>query len=306
MNIKNLFLSFFIMICGVSAVAQTTGAEDSVESPNSIKSLLNGTTSPRHFDNHFTIAPPEGYVLIDEENSRTFLVDMCGNPEESVDGVLGCLIPNVNNIYEEPIPYFFVIGDDMCGYVQDTDASTINYDELLKEMQKESKAANDEYRKSHPEYPMVKLLGWAETPYYDKETHTLYWGKLLDFQENVNIINYDMRVLGKDGYVIIQAVGDEDCLKELKSVGQQMLGNVVFDSGYSYNDFDESKDHIAEWTIGGLIAGKVLTKVGFWALIAKGWKLILVAVVAIGAAIKKFFRKKSGEDDSDVMADEMT
>lgn len=277
-------LSFFIcLIMAMEINAQTT---ETSEFPNSTVNILGGTSSPRHYPNHFTVTPPEGYVLLNETETKTFLVDVCGNPESAADGALGCLVPNVNDVYKDDVPYFFVISDEMCGYVRDNDAADIAYSELLIEMQKDGKEANDEYRKTHPDYPVVRLVGWAEPPYYDKARHTLYWGKLLDFQQETKTINYDMRVLGKEGFVIVQAVGDENDLAELKTTGQRMLGCIAFDKGYTYADFNESKDHVAEWTIGGLVAGKILTKVGFWAIIAKFWKIILLALIGGWAAFK--------------------
>lgn len=298
-SVRSILIFFTFFSC--LAVNAQTANDDSTEHPYSLRVMFNGSTSPRHFNNHYTVTPPEGFILLDAENSRKFLVDLCGNPASSADGVKGCIVPDVDDIYVDGIPYFFVIGEDMCGYVKDNDASTINYTDLLIEMQKDGKAENEEYRKTHPEYPIVTLVGWAEPPYYDKTTHTLYWGKMLDFQQETKTINYDMRVLGKDGFVLVQAVGDEYDLAELKNVGQQMLGNISFDSGYTYGDFDESRDHIAEWTIGGLVAGKILTKVGFWAVIAKFWKIILVALLGGFGAVKaffgKFFKRRNDDDD---------
>jgi uncharacterized membrane-anchored protein len=68
-----------------------------------------------------------------------------------------------------------------------------------------------------------------------------------------------------------------------------------------YSDFDSSSDRIAEYTIGGLIAGKVLAKVGFFALIAKFGKIIVVAVIAFIVGI---FRKITGKGKEDVNNDE--
>jgi uncharacterized membrane-anchored protein len=54
---------------------------------------------------------------------------------------------------------------------------------------------------------------------------------------------------------------------------------------------------VAAWTVGGLVAGKVLAKVGVFALIAKFGKVIFIAVAAGGAAIWKFIRGRRREDD---------
>ena len=76
-----------------------------------------------------------------------------------------------------------------------------------------------------------------------------------------------------------------------------ILASVDFNDGYRYRDFDPDVDQIAAYGIGGLIAGKVLAKAGLFAklgvLLAKGWKFILIALVAIGGGLKKFFGNSS-------------
>ena len=287
------------MLCVLTANAQSKETEEDYNSLLSVRTLFNGTTEPQHFDNHFTVTPPEGYLFVDAENSKKFLVDFLGNPNTSMNGVIGCIIPDVNDIYTDSIPHYFVLGDDMCGYINDDDASSLDYNELMLQMQEDTKTKNAEYRKSHPDFPVVTLVGWAEQPYYNNSTHTLHWCEVIEFGGE-RTINYDMRFLGKDGYVMLKAVGDVEDLDALKDAGREMLGNIIFDEGYAYADFDEGSDHIAEWTIGGLIAGKALAKAGFWALVVKSWKLILLAVVAgfgvIKAFFSKFFRRKKDNE----------
>ncbi len=53
---------------------------------------------------------------------------------------------------------------------------------------------------------------------------------------------------------------------------------------------------VFDWTIGGLVAGSILAKSGFFAklgvLLLKFWKIIAVGAVAIAAGIKKIFGSK--------------
>jgi hypothetical protein len=75
-----------------------------------------------------------------------------------------------------------------------------------------------------------------------------------------------------------------------------VLTMVAFTDGNKYTNFDSGIDKVAAWTIGGLVAGKILAKVGFFALAVKFWKLIGLGIVAAFTAIKKFFGgKKSAE-----------
>ena len=77
---------------------------------------------------------------------------------------------------------------------------------------------------------------------------------------------------------------------------------MEFNEGNTYADFDPDIDEIAAYGIGGLIAGKVLAKVGLLAGLlkfvkvigiglAKFWKPIAIGLVALAAGLKKFFFK---------------
>ena len=75
-----------------------------------------------------------------------------------------------------------------------------------------------------------------------------------------------------------------------------MLSIVQFNDGYKYEQFDSSVDKVAAYGIGGLIAGKVLAKVGIFAGLAKFSKLI---ILAIGGAIAGLWRLITGRKKKD-------
>ncbi len=146
----------------------------------------------------------------------------------------------------------------------------------------------------------MDLVGWAAKPYYDKERKVLHWAKEFAVEgTQEHTLNYDVRVLGRKGVLTLQAVSS---MKELDSVNNHIndvLAMVSFDEGHRYADFDSKTDDIAAWTVGGLVAGKVLAKVGFFAIILKYLKLIIIGLAAAGAAIWRFItgRKKKKEEE---------
>ena len=108
-----------------------------------------------------------------------------------------------------------------------------------------------------------------------------------------------MRILGKDGLVSINAViAPTDC-KEVVASESKIINSLKYDKGYAYTDFDESRDKVSEWTIGGLVAGTMLAKTGILAKIGifllKFWKIIAIAAAGGATAIMKFFKKKNKE-----------
>ncbi len=122
----------------------------------------------------------------------------------------------------------------------------------------------------------------------------MHWAKELKFgKDDVNTLNYDLRVLGRKGMYNISAVSNMGELSEVKASIPGILKSVEFNDGHKYLDFDADTDTVAAWTIGGLVAGKVLAKVGFFAILAKFGKVIVIGLIAAFAAVKKFlFGKK--------------
>ena len=59
------------------------------------------------------------------------------------------------------------------GYVKDDDAAKINYTDLLKQMQADTREGNKAREKQG--YPSVELVGWGTPPHYDAQTKKLYW-----------------------------------------------------------------------------------------------------------------------------------
>jgi len=78
-----------------------------------------------------------------------------------------------------------------------------------------------------------------------------------------------------------------------------ILGLVEFNEGHRYSDFDPGLDKVAAVGIGGLIAGKVAAKIGLLKgiglFLAKGWKVVVIAIAAVGALIAKLFGKSKAE-----------
>jgi uncharacterized membrane-anchored protein len=265
---------------------------DSVES--AMKYEKGAIKLPNGFAN---LNVPDGFKFLNAEQSNYVLTTVWGNPAQQ--GVLGMLFPKNGGPFRDS-SYAFVITFDDMGYVKDDDAEKINYDELLENMQKEE--AEENKARSAQGYVPIHMMGWATKPYYDKTNKVLHWAKNLKFgNEETNTLNYEVRILGRKGVLSMNAIATMDDLDLVKKDIDKVLKIPAFNDGFAYKDFDSNVDKVAAWTIGGLVAGKILLKVGFWAVLGKfflaAWKFILIALVAIGGGIKKFFGRKSGGDE---------
>ncbi|MEO6594247.1 MAG: DUF2167 domain-containing protein [Planctomycetota bacterium] len=149
------------------------------------------------------------------------------------------------------------------------------------------------------------MLGWAEPPHYDKAQHKLYWAERLQFESSGGeTLNYNVRVLGRRGHLVVNGVGDIDQLPLIAEHSKYLLQGTEFVEGQRYSDFNASTDKLATYGIGGLIAGGLAAKAGLFAklgLLLKAFiKPILVGIVAIGALLAKLFggRKKAHEAEA--------
>ena len=230
----------------------------------------------------------DNFKYLNAEDSRMVLEDLWGNPPD--EGVLGMIFPQDIYPLDENFTYAIEISFSEEGHVKDHDAEEINYDKLLETMQDEASMDNDSRRELG--YPAVELVGWASPPYYDEEAKKLHWAKELAFEgEEVNTLNYNIRVLGRKGYLnlnIIAGIGDLEAVKEDID---EILSSVHFEEGNRYSDFNPSLDKIAAYGIGGLIAGKVLAKAGILAkvgiFLAKFIKPIIIGIIALFAAFRR-------------------
>ena len=137
-------------------------------------------------------------------------------------------------------------------------------------------------------YPTIELVGWASTPFYDADAKKLHWAKELRFEGyDESTLNYNIRILGRNGYLNMNAIGDMEALPYVQKDIDRIIEAVEFSQGNTYADFDSSIDEVAAYGIGGLIAGKILAKAGFFAIILKFWKIIAVAAVAGFATLRK-------------------
>lgn len=246
-----------------------------------------------------TLTIPEGFKFLDGEQSRQVIVDVWGNPPDVAADVLGMILPSDAGVLDNT--FTFVVEYDPMGYVSDADAADIDYTEMMEGMKADD--AEDNRQRREAGYEGLELVGWAAPPYYDAERKVLHWAKELHADEaEENTLNYNVRVLGRQGVLIMNAVGSMNELPAVQAAIPNVLAMAAFNPGHTYAEFDSKVDDVAAWTVGGLVAGKVLAKTGFLALILKNIKLIVIALGAVGAGLWKFFGRKKDAPPSEPQA----
>lgn len=236
---------------------------------------------------------PEGMGYLDPDQAEVVLVELWGNPKRS--RTLGMLAPLDVNLQGDA-GWAVVIQYIDDGHVADDDAAEIDYEELLEEM-KESIAESNEERKKEG-YSTLTLVGWAEKPHYEAATKKLFWARELRFDDQPDAtLNYDVRVLGAEGILSLNAVAGMAQLAQVKQDMQRVLPAVEFLPGERYEDFDPSTGRLAAYGVGGLVAGKVAAKAGLFKVLLGGIlaakKFLIAGLVAVGALLTRLFRRKA-------------
>ncbi|MCP3164899.1 DUF2167 domain-containing protein [Myxococcus qinghaiensis] len=238
---------------------------------------------------------PESFGYLSPEDAEKVLVEVWGNPPGSK--TLGMLIPSDVSV-DSPESWGVVIQYDDDGHVEDEDAAGIDYADLLEEMQNNTREENAERVKAG--YEAVALVGWAATPRYDASTRKLYWARELGFGDSKeHTLNYSVRVLGKEGVLVLNAVSSMVAPPQVEKDMQQVLGFTHFQPGHRYEDFDPKTGRVAAYGVAGLVAGKVAAKAGLFkgllAVLVAGKKVVFAGLAFLVVALGKLF-KRGGND----------
>lgn len=239
-----------------------------------------------------TLRLTPAFRYLSAADAEKVLSELWGNPPGS--DALGMLVPTAVSLADDA-SWAVVITYSDDGHVSDEEASDVDYDEIMSEM-KEATSENNEAREKAG-YGRVDLVGWAQKPHYDSTAKKIYWAKHLKFNgADADTLNYDIRVLGREGYLSLNAVANMDALPQVEKDMQDVLAMTEFDAGRRYADFNESTDKLAGYGLAALVGGAVAAKAGLFAklgaLLIAGKKFIIFILAGIVALFRKMFGKK--------------
>jgi uncharacterized membrane-anchored protein len=236
----------------------------------------------------------EKYRYLDAGETNR-LIMAWGN--ESYPDSQGAIVPaSVDPMTAEGWAVILTYTDD--GHVDDSDASEIDYEELLEGMKQGTEEHNEARRAA--DIPAMHIVGWAEPPRYDAEAKKLYWAKELSLEGvEKHSLNYDVRVLGREGVLSMNAVAGMDQLSQIKADMRPLIDVAEFNPGYRYAEFNKDTDRMAEYGLGALIAGGVAAKLGLFAKIGAFFlmfkKFIIIGLLGLGGLVAKMLGRKKDE-----------
>jgi len=169
----------------------------------------------------------DGFRFLPKPDARKVLEQLWGNPPD--DHIIGLIVPTDPSLLSDKSWATLVTYVDD-GHVSDEDAAKTDYDKLLKDMKQATLDDNDERKKAG--YDAIDLVGWAAPPRYDPQGKKLYWARELAIASNSgHTLNYDIRVLGRTGYLSLNAIARMQDLPDVQGGMQRILPMVDFDAG---------------------------------------------------------------------------
>ena len=195
--------------------------------------------------------------------------------------------------------WFVVFEFSDVGYVKDDDKDKLDPEKLLGVIKRGTEEGNK--RRVKMGAAPMKIVGWEVPPKYNEATHNLEWA-IRGESDGHAIVNYNTRLLGREGVMEAALVIDPEKLQETLPTFQSLLTGYTYKTGHTYAEYRQG-DKLAKYGLAALVTGgaaAVAMKTGLLSSLIlffkKGAKLIIVAVVAVIAAIKRLVLGK-GRDE---------
>lgn len=213
---------------------------------------------------------PKGYLFTDKKGTQT-LLELTHNLPSGDE--VGALVPAT-----EAQDWFVIFEFDQIGLVKDEEKDKLNADGILDSIQRGTEEANSERKRRG--WSEFHVVGWERSPFYDDQTHNLTWAIRGRSDTGGPSVNHSVRLLGRRGIMRVDLVMKPEEYAASVSDFNRLLAGFTFQQGNRYADFVRG-DKVAEYGLTALIlggAGAAAVKTG---LLAKAWRLVLVAVLAL-------------------------
>ena len=238
---------------------------------------------------------PAGYTFIDGKSTRE-LMKALGEPSSGRE--LGLLSPTNRD-------WSVIFEFSNIGYVKDDEKDKLDPDKLLESIKRGTAEANKErVRAGHRP---LEVVGWEIPPKYDSVTHNLEWA-IRATSDDRPILNYNTRLLGRKGVMEVVLIVEPDKLPATLPVFRNLLTGYSFLTGQNYAEYRPG-DKVAKYGLAALVLGGTAVGAAKLGLLGpvllffkKAWKLVVIAIAAIAASLKKFFARLFGRRDESGMS----
>jgi uncharacterized membrane-anchored protein len=230
---------------------------------------------------------PAGYVFLNASDTRT-LQEAMGNVPDGTE--VGLVAPA-----SDDESWFVVFDYNDVGHVKDDEKDSIDANAILKGIKEGTEEANKV--RAQKGVSAIHVVGWQQAPKYDERTHNLTWAILGRDDQGGRVVNFNVRLLGREGFVSATLVDDAGKIGAARPHLDRILDAFSYKQGNRYAEFRPG-DKLAKYGLAALVAGgagAVAVKTGLLAglfkILAKGGKAIVLLVVGAVAAIGRFLRR---------------
>ena len=296
MMMKKTLGWFMLALMAPVCLAQETPAEEGDAAPaedlpfQGTGSQLNWITEGEgKLGSWATIRIPEGMGFLNGADTSQ-LMESFGNLPSHYEGSLSTEDLNWNVLFQ--------FADD--GYVKDDEKDDLNAEKLLKQLKEGEKEANEE--RTRRGLDTLVIEDWAVEPKYNEKTNNLEWAILLVSGDGSRNINYQTKLLGREGYMNVTLLCAPEDLDGLMSEYQALLASYAYVPGKTYGEYEKG-DKLASYGLTALIAGGTAygaVKTGLLGTILvffkKLWYVVVAAIAAVWKGIKRFFGRITGTE----------
>ena len=240
---------------------------------------------------------PEGCRFTDAKGAKRFM-ELTENPYNGNEvGALSCETAIPGNPADSEV-WFVIFEYEASGYVKDEEKSSLDAEKILATLREGQAAGNVERRRRG--WDELEIGGWMREPYYDEETNNLTWSVAVLASGDTSV-NHSVRLLGRGGVLKADLVSDPSGFALAMPTFTEVVDGTVFVPGQKYSEWRDG-DKVAAYGLTALVAGgagAAAVKLGLfgklWKLLAASAKLVVVALVAVGAWLRKLFSGRSEE-----------
>lgn len=216
-----------------------------------------------------TIDLPPGWRYLQQDEAR-FVVERVWRNQPN-PRTLGLVLPGPNEEWGGIVVSYLAHGH------VDVQHPDLDEERLLALLREEMAASNLVRRRAG--IATGELLGWADPPHFDSVAKALRWGKLVRVAGRAEpTVNYEGRVLGAEGTLVLQAVASATDLVLVRTAMRLILGRIELAPELHYGEFDPARHTRSDLELADLVAPPV-AEVSMFRIVLK--PLIALAVVAL-------------------------
>jgi uncharacterized membrane-anchored protein len=227
------------------------------------------------------------YVYLDAGGSQR-LMELTENPVSGLEQ--GTIAPVAD---EEG--WFVIFEFEDVGFVDDSEKDELDAAAMLDSIRQGTEAANEE--RASRGWATMRIIGWHEEPHYDERTNNLSWAVTGETAGSRNV-NRIVKLLGRRGVMTATLVASTDELSSAIVQTDALLSSFRFRPGNTYAEYVPGNDKLATYGLTALVVGGGAAALAKSGLLAKFWKPIAAAFVALAAGVKRLlFSGRSAEHD---------